>query len=134
MRQKQSKHRYRVREKQVKQAHEKTASLEVQTHMERNSTMTAKTIAAIALAASTMLIAATADAGTSKNNHGHKYNGHNYGHMYDGRGYGYGHGYFDVHFWDNGSHRTCGYYKQKARYTGSSYWWKKYKRCVVRYY
>lgn len=96
--------------------------------------MTAKSIAAIALAASTMLVAATADAGTGKNSYGNRYNGHSYGSKYHGHRYGHGHGYFDIHVWDHDSYRSCGYFKRKAHYTGSSYWWKKYKRCIVSYY
>lgn len=28
----------------------------------------------------------------------------------------------------------CHWLKKKAHYTGSRYWWKKYKRCMYRYY
>lgn len=91
--------------------------------------MTAKTITAITLAVGTMFIAASADAGTKKHDHGRNYHGHDHGHHYN-----YDRGHYGFHAWGHDTYRSCSYYKKKARYTDSSYWWKKYKRCVVRYY
>jgi len=91
--------------------------------------MTAKTIAAIAIAAGTLLTAASAEAGTGGNKM--YYNGYGHGgyfHHYDRPYFGIWVGEYE------GYGHQCAYYKKKARYTGSHFWWKKYKRCIVRYY
>ena len=51
--------------------------------------------------------------------------GHNeyYGDNYFGGDFGGDH-YYD---------EACRYYKQKARWTGRRYWWKKYRRCMRQY-
>jgi len=94
--------------------------------------MTAKTIAAIALAASTLLITATAEAGSrdhgNKNHYRSQHHHRNWNHNdHDRHGFG-------IYVSDYRSHKTCGYYKWKAYDTGYRYWWRKYERCIVRYY
>ena len=41
----------------------------------------------------------------------------------------YGYGYYNSYY---GS--SCHWLKRKARRTGSRYWWRRYYRCVDRYY
>lgn len=45
------------------------------------------------------------------------------------------HGWHGGHGWGGHivigtPHRGCYYLKKKARYTGSHYWWKQYRKCV----
>lgn len=45
----------------------------------------------------------------------HRHFGWHYGHGFKHYGYGF---------------RGCGYFYKKAKWTGSRYWWNKYKRCT----
>lgn len=43
--------------------------------------------------------------------------------------------FFDHNFHGDYPYRSCSRLKRKAFYTGSNYWWKKYRRCMSnRYY
>lgn len=46
------------------------------------------------------------------------------------RNHRYWHGYNDFGSYHYGG--NCRYYKKKARWSGSRYWWKKYRRCMRR--
>ena len=100
--------------------------------------MTVKTIAAIAFAASTLLISASAEAG---NRHGDNYGGNRGGyherhhnHYRWDRHHHYATPYFGFYVSDFEPYQACRYLEKKARHTGSHYWWRKYKRCIIRYY
>ncbi len=79
------------------------------------------------IAAGAVLISATALTGAAeakpKNFHLH-IGGSGFGVAIGHGGY-YGGGY---------RHRPCGWVKRKARRTGSPYWWRRYHRCMDRYY
>ena len=47
-------------------------------------------------------------------------------------GYGWGHGHGFKHY--GYGYHGCGYFYKKAKWTGSRYWWKKYRRCTHGYY
>ena len=96
--------------------------------------MNAKTIAAIAFAASTLLVSATAEAGYRNGgnyggNHERYHNHYRSGHYdrYDRPSFGF-------YVGDYEPYKACRYLKTKARYIGSHFWWRKYKRCIVHYY
>ncbi|MEM7301316.1 MAG: hypothetical protein AAF468_09560 [Pseudomonadota bacterium] len=48
-----------------------------------------------------------------------------------------GHGHYHGHVYRphyGSPYRACRWLKRKARYTGSRYWWKRYRRCIRAYY
>jgi len=89
--------------------------------------MNAKTVAALVLTASTLLGAVSAEAGNKGEHHNqsHKHFKHKDKHYRP---------HFGVYVGEYGYARECRYLERKAYYTGSPYWWRKYKRCVVNYY
>ena len=100
--------------------------------------MNFKTFAIAAAAAASIAIAAPANANASEgftNSDlvqlvgGKKRGFHGGKHFFHGKHYGwgwhkpyYGHGY------------GCKYYYKKAKWTGSHFWWKKYKACIHGWY
>ena len=58
-----------------------------------------------------------------------KGHGHHNRHRHAG-----GHFFFDYDYYGDHAYRSCRYLKRKARYSGSRYWWKKYRRCMNRHY
>ncbi|MEM9331677.1 MAG: hypothetical protein AAGA53_10145 [Pseudomonadota bacterium] len=82
--------------------------------------MTRKIITAVAVAASVLATVSVAEAG-GKNKGRHFGGKHFYGHVWHDY---YGHR--PVH--------NCRYFLKKAQYTGSPYWFKKYRRCINVYY
>lgn len=82
--------------------------------------MTMKTVTAIALAASVLAMSGAAEAGGKKRHF--KHGGHGI------------HFIFDQDYYGHKPRRSCRWLKRKAYYSGSRYWWKRYRRCVNRYY
>ena len=103
--------------------------------------MNFKTFAIAAAAAASIAIAAPANAnaadGFTNTDLVQLAGGKHFGkkHFHGGKHFGWGgHGY---HWgWKPYHHGFggCGYFYKKAKWSGSHYWWKKYKRCVHGYY
>ncbi|MEM7427922.1 MAG: hypothetical protein AAF441_17655 [Pseudomonadota bacterium] len=102
--------------------------------------MNFKTFAIAAAAAASIAIAAPASANASEGFTNtdlvQQVGGKHFGKKrhFHGKHFGWGGG----HYW---GHRPyyhgfggCGYFYKKAKWTGSRYWWKKYKRCAHGYY
>lgn len=81
--------------------------------------MTLKLITALTVAASVLASVSIAEAG-GKHKGRHGGGKHFHGHVW--------HDYNDYRPYHN-----CRYYLKKARYTGSHYWFKKYRRCIGYY-
>ena len=79
--------------------------------------MTRKIITTLALVASIMATVSVAEAGGKKK--GRHFHGH----------------HFHGHVWhDYRPYHGCRHFLKKARYTGSPYWFNKYRRCIGYYY
>ena len=98
--------------------------------------MTMKIITAIAVASSVLVMSNVAEAGSRApgvyggefvQKIGHK---RHRKHRHAKHGLFYDHGYYYGH----NPYRACRWLKRKARYTGSHYWWKRYQRCMDRYF
>ena len=102
--------------------------------------MNTKTIAIAAAIAGAIALSAPANAGTASANGFQNADlvvkvGHNGGKRFKrfrghkrhfGYGFHYGHGYKHYGY----GYRGCGYFLKKAKWTGSRYWWKQYRKCV----
>jgi len=89
---------------------------------------TLMTIAALGIGAIS-LAAMTTDAEAGRK---HGWGGHDSHH---GKVFRHGHRNFrfgHVYGWFNG--HNCRYYRNKARWTGKRFWWRKYNRCMDRFY
>lgn len=92
--------------------------------------MNFKSLTIAALAASTIALASAGSAQASQQHHGpgvselvQLVHGKRFKRHFHGKHFGWG-------YW----HHGCGFYFKKAKWTGSYYWWKKYKRCVHGWY
>lgn len=95
--------------------------------------MTMKIVTAIAVAASVLVMSNAAEAGGKRNGIHASDSFHSVQHKrHHKRGGFKRHFYFD-HYGYNPGH-ACRRLKRKAYYTGSRYWWKRYRHCMNRYY
>ena len=104
--------------------------------MTRSSTKTfslAKTLSLTAAAFATVMIAGAtvpgavtpAEAkghghGKGHHGHGHRHHGHHGHHRHHGHG----------HYFVSSGYGGCYWMKERARDTGSRYWWNRYKSCI----
>ena len=97
--------------------------------------MTIKIVTAIAVAASVLAMSSVAEAGGKRHGFNSSDSFQTVGHKRHGkRRHSKRHFHFSDHFYDgHRPYRTCRRLKRKAYYTGSRYWWKKYRRCASRY-
>lgn len=107
--------------------------------------MIIKTLSALAVAIGMLIATAPAQAGSSpigisvqkadfetsslikvglKQAHHRKFKRSRRGYRH--RHFNFGHGWY--------GYRGCGHLYRKARWTGSRYWWKQYRRCVAYHY
>ena len=101
--------------------------------------MTLKILTAIAVATGVLAMSNAAEAGGKKRHgfHGHdhvksvQHKRHHKHRRYNRRDRHFSIDFGNYHY---PSVHSCRRLKKKAYYTGSRYWWKKYQRCINRYY